>query len=100
MLKDFNEGRSKIYYCIAATILELEELQEALTRAKRESDGLDIKNKSKNLHSILDVIALKKNYFFKIEEMSNGNFLITSNEQSIISIEFFYAITVSIKILF
>ena len=100
MLKDFNEGRSKSYYCIAATILELEELQEALTRAKRESDGLDIKNKSKNLHSILDVIALKKNYFFKIEEMSNGNFLITSNEQSIISIEFFYAITVSIKILF
>ena len=68
MLKDFNEGRLKNYYCIAATVLELEELQEALIRAKRESDGLEIKKKSKILHSILDEIALKKKYFLKIRK--------------------------------
>jgi hypothetical protein len=56
MLKNFNEDRSKSYFCIAATILELEDIQEALIQAKKESDGLDIKKKSKILHSILDNI--------------------------------------------
>lgn len=68
MLKDFNEGRSKSYYCIAATVLELEELKEALTQAKNESDGLDIKMKSKLFHSILDNIALKKKYYLKLRK--------------------------------
>jgi len=39
MLRDFDEGHSKTYYCIAATVLEPEELQEALFRARRESGG-------------------------------------------------------------
>jgi hypothetical protein len=39
MLKDFNEGRSKSYYCIAATVLEIEELGEALTQAKKNHMG-------------------------------------------------------------
>lgn len=68
MLKDFNEGFSKSYYCIAATVLELEEFQEALIKAKKESEGLDIKKKSKILHSILDDIALKKKYCLKLRK--------------------------------
>lgn len=69
MLKDFNEGRSKSYYCIAATVLELEELEEALTKAKKESDGIDnIKEKSKILHSILDNISLKKKYYLRLRK--------------------------------
>jgi hypothetical protein len=62
MLHDFNEGRSQGYYCIAATVFEPEELEEALARAKKESDGRDIKEKSKILQSIQDIIALKKKY--------------------------------------
>jgi hypothetical protein len=62
MLKDFNEGRSKSYYCIAATVLDVEELGGALTQARKESNGLDIKGRSKILHSILDNIASKKTY--------------------------------------
>lgn len=62
MLKDFNEGRSKSYYCIAATVLTIEELTDAITQAKKESKGLDIKGKSKVLHSIVDDIARKKKY--------------------------------------
>jgi hypothetical protein len=68
MLKDFNEGRSKSYYCIAATVLEIEELKKALTYAKKESTGLDMKSKSKILHSILDDIAGKKNYCLKLRK--------------------------------
>jgi hypothetical protein len=66
MLKTFNEGRSKSYYCIVATVLEIEELKEALTQAKKESINLDVKGKSKVLHLIFNDIAGKKGYCLKL----------------------------------
>ncbi|MDN7025088.1 DUF3795 domain-containing protein [Methanoculleus sp. FWC-SCC1] len=68
MLRDFNEGRSKSYYCIAATVLKLEDLEEALSRAREESGGLDIKAKSKILHRILDDVASRKDYHLKLRK--------------------------------
>jgi hypothetical protein len=68
MLRDFNEGRSKSYYCIAATVLDVEELIEVLNCAKKESNGLDAKGKSKVLHSILDDLAGKKGYCLKLRK--------------------------------
>ena len=68
MLTAFNEGRSRSYYCLAATMLDVEELKEALTRAQKESDGLDVKGKSKVLRSILDDIAKKKGYHLKLRK--------------------------------
>jgi hypothetical protein len=68
ILDDFNEGRSKSYYCIAATVLGIEELEDSLNQAKRKSETLDIKEKSKGLHLILDSIAKKKNYILKLRK--------------------------------
>ena len=68
MLQEFNKGRSKSYYCIAATVLEIEELEKALTEAKKDSAGFEIKEKSKVLHSILDEIAERKNYYLKLRK--------------------------------
>lgn len=68
MLSGFNEGRSKSYYCIAATVMEIEELQGALAHAKRESGGMDIKAKSKALHGVLDGIAAQKGYVLKLRK--------------------------------
>ena len=68
MLKDFNEGRSKSYYCIAATVIEIEELKEVLTQVKKKTNGLDIKEKSKVLHTILNDIAQNKNYCLKLRK--------------------------------
>jgi len=68
MLQEFNEGRSKSYYCIAATVLEIEELEESLNKAKKDSTGLEIKEKSKILHLILDEIAERKNYYLKLRK--------------------------------
>jgi hypothetical protein len=68
MLQDFNEGRSKRYYCIAATVLKIEELEAALTRAKRDPAGLDIKDRSRVLHSILDEIAEINQYCLKLRK--------------------------------
>jgi len=68
MLQKFNEGRSKSYYCIAATVLEIEELEEALTIAKKDSTGFEIKAKSKVLHSILDELSERNNYYLKLRK--------------------------------
>jgi len=68
MLDEFNEGRSKSYFCLAATVLEVGELENALAEARRDSKELDIKEKAKLLHSILDRIAVEKKYYLKLRK--------------------------------
>ena len=68
MLQDFNEGRSKNYYCVAVTVLEVEELKKALREAREQSEGLGIKEKSKILHSILDKVAERNNSTLKLRK--------------------------------
>ncbi len=68
MLQNYNEGRSKSYYCIAATVLQIDELNAALIQARKDSKNLDIKDRSKILHSILDEIAQKKHYLLKLRK--------------------------------
>lgn len=68
MLQEFNEGRLKSYYCIASTVLEIEELKGALDKAKNGSDGSNIKDRSRLLHSLLDEIAAQKNHYLKIRK--------------------------------
>ena len=68
MLHNYNEGRSKSYYCLAATVLQIDELKASLTQAKKDSNNLDIKDKSKVLHSIIDEIANRKKYLLKLRK--------------------------------
>jgi len=68
MMRDFNEGRSKSYYCIAATVFGIEELRNSLTEAGERSVGLEIKQKSRVLHSILDAVASKNNHVLKLRK--------------------------------
>jgi len=66
MLAEFNEGRSKTLYCIAATVLEIGELETVLKEARAKAQGLDLKAKSEIMHSLLNEIADKKNYILKL----------------------------------
>ena len=68
MLQEFNEERSKSYYCIAATVLEIDELKRALDEAREGSREMDIKGRSGSLHSILDEIAGQKGYYLKLRK--------------------------------
>ncbi|MGE5580189.1 MAG: DUF3795 domain-containing protein [Bacillota bacterium] len=68
MLSAYNDGRSKSYYCIAATVLEMDELRDAIDRAKSESSGLDAKGKAKALHAALDGIAETKAYCLRLRK--------------------------------
>jgi hypothetical protein len=68
MLGEFNEGRSKSYYCIAATVMETGELETVLSEARKKSDGLDMKEKARVHHSLLDEIARQRNYLLKLRK--------------------------------
>ncbi len=68
MLQEFNEGRLKSYYCIASTVLEINELKDAVSKARQDSKGIEIKEKSKLLHFIIDKIAGRKNYYLKLRK--------------------------------
>ena len=68
LLKEFNEGRSKSYYCITATILTIEELKEAIDEVGNKAKGLDIKAKSRLMHTALDNIASRKGYQLKLRK--------------------------------
>lgn len=72
MLQEFNEGRSKTRYCIAATVLEIDELKHAIGNAKQQSEGFGIKKKVKILRQILDSIATKKKYCLRLRKGRNG----------------------------
>lgn len=65
---EFNEGRSKSLYCVAATILEIEELEGVLEKARAKSRGLEIRAKSGVMHSLLNEIAKEKNYLLKLRK--------------------------------
>lgn len=68
MLEEFNEGRSKSYYCVAATVLAVDELEEALRTARRQSRGMEVREKSKVLHSLLDTIAERMDYSLRLRK--------------------------------
>jgi acyl-CoA reductase-like NAD-dependent aldehyde dehydrogenase len=70
MLDNFNEGRSKSYYCVVATVMKIEDIKEASEKAKKSSYGLDVKSRSKVLHSILDELAQQKRYYLGLRKRS------------------------------
>jgi hypothetical protein len=67
-LTEFNEGRSKSYYCVAATVMDLQEMVQAITQARNETAGMDMKGKSRALHLIIDAVAEKKRYKLKLRK--------------------------------
>lgn len=59
MLDRFDEGRSKSYYCIAATVLDPSELRAAIDEASVACCSCDVRERAKVLHSLLDEVAAK-----------------------------------------
>jgi hypothetical protein len=68
MLSEFNDGRSKTFYCIAATILEIDELENVLEEARKKSMGFGLKAKSEVMHSLLNKIAENRNYSLRLRK--------------------------------
>ena len=65
MIENFNDGRSRSFFCKTATLLDLTRLRDSLDKAtkKIKTDKIkqnDVKNKAKILKAILNEFALKE----------------------------------------
>jgi hypothetical protein len=65
LLRNFNDGRSKSSFCIAATLLPTADLERAITKAKAKikEKGLeshDLKTKNKILKGLLNNFAVNR----------------------------------------
>ncbi len=67
-LSDFNEGRSKTYYCVAAALLKVDEFEQAVSQARKDSATMDLKGKSLLLHSLLDETAGRERHQLKLRK--------------------------------
>jgi hypothetical protein len=62
MLAGYNDGRSKEFFCAAATVLEPEELEQALAQVEASTAGQVMKERAKAMRRALEEIARKKEY--------------------------------------
>ncbi len=69
MLRDFNEGRSKSFYCLAATLLSILVLEEVLEKAKKAAKGSDIKARAKTLRAMLDDAAERESVVLRLDNL-------------------------------
>ncbi len=72
MLENFNEGRSKSFYCIATALLTIDDLEKALNESSKrindeKIDLKDLKTKSKILKENLSKIAEDKSIEIKLK---------------------------------
>ena len=70
-LRDFNDGRSKSYFCIAATLLPIEDLELSIakSRSKIKEKGLesdDLKTKNKIVKGFLNNFAVDRRIELKL----------------------------------
>ena len=75
MLRDFNEGRPKSYFCIAATLLPIEQLklsiEKSKSKIKKEALGTDdIKTKNEIAKGLLNNVAANHRIELKLRRKS------------------------------
>ncbi|UCH02726.1 MAG: DUF3795 domain-containing protein [Candidatus Bathyarchaeota archaeon] len=73
MLNNFDEGRSKSFYCLAATLLPIESIEHALDETNQKlkidhSKGNNRKTKAKMLKAILNDLAAKAEIELKLRK--------------------------------
>jgi hypothetical protein len=78
MIKDFDDGRSRSFYCIATTLLPITDLEIALDKADQriEADKIgsdDIKSKSKTLKGFLDDFAAREGIELKLRKKGKAD---------------------------
>jgi hypothetical protein len=62
LLVSYDDGRSKSCYCIAATVLDIKEIKEAISAADKGSVNMGIKERSALMRFITGKIAEKRRY--------------------------------------
>ena len=73
MLAQFNEGRSKSLYCVAATLLSIDSIEESIETARREAkmqgiDEGDVKSRAKVLKGLIREAATEQGIDLKLRK--------------------------------
>ncbi len=68
MLSSYNDGRSKSFYCIAATVMGIDELKKSIKEAERRTVGPEMKAKSAVMHTVIESVAAEKGYVIKLRK--------------------------------
>jgi len=73
MLEGFNECRSRSFYCIAATLLSIDDIKKSIDLAKKEVKTLgvrkdDVKSKAKILRKNIQDVADEKDADLKLRK--------------------------------
>ena len=68
MLAGYDDGRSKGFFCVAATVMEIGELEQALASAEASSAGMPVKGEGKSYARVLEGIAAAKHYYIALRK--------------------------------
>lgn len=68
MIAGFDDGRSKSFYCVAATVLEVPELEAALAEADNVAASMPRKDRAKWMRAGLEEIARRRGYALKLRK--------------------------------
>jgi len=73
MLRKFNDGRSRSFYCVATTLLPIETLERSLNDAKKKVDeegigSKDLKSRAKILKEVINKTAKIKRIDLKLRK--------------------------------
>lgn len=68
MLAEFNDGRSKRTYCVAVTVMQPDELAEAMADARGLCAHDDQKQRAQALQRCLQAVAERRGYLLKLRK--------------------------------
>ncbi len=70
LLKEYNDGRKKTFYCVAVNLLDLEELEDAMRMVEEfdTSHTLTVKEKAEQIKSVFEDLAQQKNIVLKLRK--------------------------------
>lgn len=68
LLERYNDGRRKTLFCLAANLLELDELTQIIRRADAETQGLPIKEKAAFISALLHQCAAGRGIELKLRK--------------------------------
>jgi hypothetical protein len=66
LIEEYDDGRSKAYYCLAVQLLPLNDLKDILAEIIKGYPGIDVKAGAAELHKAFNTLALQKGLTLKL----------------------------------
>ena len=71
ILNTYNDGRKKMLFCVAANLLELDDLENIINELDKDTPTFTLKEKSAHASNLIQKIALNKNISLKLRKKNS-----------------------------